>query len=235
MNDMPDYIFLTFILIFGVTLIIFLKLLFAPLLAKGQTRTAWIIGLGLFIWLGIHSYLASHNFYTSSYSLPPRAFLMIAPPIFAIFTVLFCLWKSNYLSQLSLSTMTHIHVFRFPLELIVFTGFATSGNIPEIMTFSGNNPDILVGISAPVIGYLYFSKKHISINALLAWNVFSLLILLNITTIAILSMPYPYQQFGLDQPNIALLNFPFIFLPSLLVGVAYFCHIISIHKILVYK
>jgi len=234
-SDIPDYILLTFMLIFGITLIIFLKLLFAPLMAKGQITTTWIIGLGFVIWLGIHSFLASHDFYTSSYTLPPRAFLMIVPSILAIFTVLFFLWKSNYFSQLSLSTMTYIQAFRFPLELIVFTGFAASGTIPEIMTYKGNNPDILIGISAPVIGYLYFSRKNISINVLLAWNVISLLMLFNITTIAIFSMPYPFQQFGLDQPNIALLNFPFIFLPSLLVGIAYFCHIISIHKILVFK
>ncbi|VAW88395.1 hypothetical protein MNBD_GAMMA16-321 [hydrothermal vent metagenome] len=235
LSNLPNYIFVVFLLIFGVTLIFFLKLLLAPLVAKGRKTIAWIITLGFLIWLGFHSFLASQEFYISSYELPPRAFLMIVPSILAIFTVLVFLWKSNYLRQLSLSTMTHIHIFRFPLEFIVFTGFAASGTIPEIMTFYGSNPDILVGITAPIIGYLYFSRKNISKNMLLAWNIISLLLLFNITTIAILSMPYPFQQFGIGQPNIALFSFPFIFLPSFLVGVAYFCHIISIHKILVFK
>jgi len=235
LSNVPDYVFYTFMLICGVTLIFFLKLLVAPLMAAARTKTAWIIGMAIIIWLGIHSLLAYQEFYTSSFELPPRLFIMIAPPIVAIFTVLIFLWKSNYINQLSLKTMTHINVFRFPLELIVLAGLSSSGNIPEVMTFYGRNPDILVGVTAPIIGYLYFSRKSISLNVLLAWHIISLLLLINISITAILSAPYPFQHFGFDQPNIAVLNFPYIFLPSLLVGVAYFCHIISIHKIIVFE
>jgi len=235
LSNVPDYVYITFILLCGITLFFFIRLLVAPLIATAQTKSAWIIGLGIFVWLGLHSSLALQGYYTSQYIFLPRVLLMLLPPILAIVVALIFLWKSDYINRLSLKTMTNIHVFRFPLELVVFTGLASSGNIPEIMTLYGRNPDILVGITAPIIGYLYFSKKSISPRILLAWNIISLLMLINISTIAILSLPYPFQQFGLDQPNVAVINFPFIFLPCFLVALAYFCHIMSIYKILVYE
>lgn len=232
LNEMPDYVTITFGLISVAVLYTFLKILTQPLIADGRTKTAVITGLSIFIWLGIHSMLAINNFYTSSFEMPPRALLILMPPLIAVFLALYLLWKSTYFSQLSLATMTNIHIFRFPLELIVFTGLASSGNIPELMTFSGANFDIAVGLTAPIIAYLYFHKKSISTKVLLAWHIGALLLLINISFLAVLSLPYPFQQFGINQPNIAVLNFPFVLLPALLVSVAYFCHIISIHKIL---
>ncbi len=235
LTNVPDYAFVTFLLLSAVTFIFFLRLLVIPLIKTARIKTAWGISLGIIIWLVTHSLLAYSGFYSSSFDLPPRGFLLITPPLVAIITLLIFLWKSNYFKQLSLETMTHIHVFRFPLELIVLTALASSGKIPEIMTYNGSNPDIIVGITAPIVAYLYFTKKSISINILLAWHIVSLLLLINISSIAILSLPYPFQQFGLDQPNIAVLHLPYIILPSLLVAVSYFCHIISIHKILVFE
>ncbi len=233
-TNVPNHAFVTFLLISGITLFFFLKLLVTPLIRKARTKIAWIISLGIIVWLVTQSVLAYSGFYSASFDLPPRGIFLIMPPLVATITLLIFLWKSNYFKQLSLETMTHIHVFRFPLELIVLTALASAGKIPDIMTFNGNNPDIIVGITAPIIAYLYFIKKSISINILLAWHILSLLLLINISSIAILSLPYPFQQFGLDQPNIAVFHLPYVLLPSLLVGVSYFCHIISIHKILVF-
>ncbi len=235
LTNLPDHIVYTFVIICAVTLFFFVKMLVEPLKQMGKKKTAWVLCGVILIWLIIHSILASQSFYTSSYELPPRGLLMVAPPMIAIFISLIFLWKSNYFKMLSLSTMTYIHTFRLPLELIVFSALFSSGYIPKIMTYYGSNFDILVGLTAPIVAYLYFSKNKISNRVLLAWNIISLMLLITISTLAILSIPYPFQQFGINQPNVAVVNFPFIFIPSLLVAIAYFCHIISIHKLLVFK
>lgn len=213
----------------------FLRLILSPLREDGKSKLAIGLILAVFSWLGLHSLLSLNGFYTASFDLPPRGFLVLLPPLLVIAVVVILKWKSLYFERLSLSTMTHIHVFRLPLELIVLSGLASAGFIPDIMTFYGNNPDIIVGLTAPIVGYFYFSRKVVSKKVLLWWHIFSLLLLMNISSLAVLSLPYPFQMFGLEQPNIAVLNFPFILLPALLVSVSYFCHIVSIHKLIVFK
>ena len=200
-----------------------------------RKKTVALIVTTLLVWVSVHSALAFKGFYISDFTLPPRGFIAIVPPMIAIALTLFLLWRSRYMQQLSLQSMTYIQTFRFPLELIVFTAFFEAGNIPDVMTFYGANPDIIVGITAPIVAYLYFSRKVVSYKVLLAWNIICLGMLINISSIAILSLPYPFQQFGLNQPNVALLNFPFVLLPCGLVAIAYFCHFMSIHKLLVFK
>ena len=57
-------------------------------------------------------------------------------------------------------------------------------------------------------------------------------LLANIVINAILSSPFPLQQFAFDQPNIAILYFPFSWLPTFVVPVVLFCHLASIRQLL---
>jgi len=100
------------------------------------------------------------------------------------------------------------------------------------MTFSGRNFDILAGITAPIIYFVCFRDSAISNRLLLLiWNFISLLLLLNIVINAILSLPFPFQQFAFDQPNIAVLYFPFTWLPSCIVMAVLFSHLIAISRL----
>jgi len=234
-SDIPLITVVIFLLICGATFIVFLKLLIAPLTVSGRHKTAWGIGIGMVIWSTLQGILAQQQFYLASFDLPPRALVAILPPFLVILGLLVYLWRSHYFAQLSLKTMTYIHVFRLPLEFFTLNSLAAASYIPHVMTYSGRNYDILVGLTAPIIGYLFFSKQWIGWKVLLTWHIVSLLFLINITSHAILAMPYPFQLFGLEQPNVGVLHFPFIWLPTLLVGVSYFCHFISIHKLLCWR
>ena len=110
---------------------------------------------------------------------------------------------------------------RIPVELILFSLFAY-GVIPQLMTFEGRNFDIVAGITAPAIAYWGFTKKIIGSRWILLWNFISLGLLLNIVINAILSAPFPFQQFAFDQPNTAVLYFPFVLLPAFIVPVVLF-------------
>ena len=44
-------------------------------------------------------------------------------------------------------------------------------------------------------------------------------------------MPLPIQRFGLAQPNVALFRLPFVFLPSVVVPIVLFSHLVSIRKV----
>ncbi|MDH5216813.1 MAG: hypothetical protein OEX19_03905, partial [Gammaproteobacteria bacterium] len=179
-------IYLTFGLISILALYYFLKIILTPLSLGGKKRLAGVVGLAIGFWLIVHMSMAYNGFYMGSFDLPPRILAAIAPWVLLMTLGIVLTWKGQYLRQLSLRALTYINIFRLPLEFIVFSGLASAEYLPEIMTFRGNNFDILVGLTAPIIGYLYFTRKAISWKVLLAWNVFSLMLLINITFTAIL-------------------------------------------------
>jgi hypothetical protein len=66
---------------------------------------------------------------------------------------------------------------------------------------------------------------------LLAWNIACLGLVLNIAAHGMLSVPGPLQQFGFDQPNVALLHAPFIWLPTMIVPVVFLAHLAAIRQL----
>jgi len=99
------------------------------------------------------------------------------------------------------------------------------------MTFEGWNFDILSGLLAPIVYFISFSGSQIRRGILIAYNIVGFLLLANIVSIAILSLPSPIQQLAFEQPNRGVLFFPYIWLPTLVVPVVLFSHMTSLWKL----
>ena len=99
------------------------------------------------------------------------------------------------------------------------------------MTFTGRNFDILAGLTAPLIYYFGYVKQKLNRTTLIIWNLISLGLLLNIVINALLSAPSPIQQFAFDQPNTAILYFPFSLLPTFIVPVVLFAHLVVLRQL----
>lgn len=170
------------------------------------------------------------GFFADTRGLPPRFALMIGP------TTLFIIWLfiskpgKRFLNRLNQADMTLLHIVRVPVEIVLYWLFL-SGNVPELMTFAGRNFDILAGISAPIIYYLGYKQKVLSKPILIAWNVICLGLVLFVLINGILSSPFELQQFGFDQPNKAVLHFPYIWLPGFIVPIVVLCHINTIRQL----
>src|SRR4029078_4529517 len=104
--------------------------------------------------------------------------------------------------------------------------------VPSLMTFEGRNLDILSGITAPLVYYFGFVRKQMGRSLILIWNFICLALLLNIVITAILSAPFRFQKLAFDQPNIAILYFPFIWLASFIVPVVLLAHLTAIRKLI---
>lgn len=198
---------------------------------KQATTSSRGISRLLVLWLGLQGILALKGFYIDLQSEIPKFPLLVLPALVLIALVFITKEGRSFIDKLPLEHLTYIHVIRIPVEIVLFWLFIEK-QIPEIMTFEGRNFDILSGISAPIIGYLYFTKKVINKNILLVWNFVCLALLFNIVITAILSIPTPFQKFGFEQPNIAVLKFPMVWLPSFVVPVVLFSHLVSIQKLL---
>ncbi|MNY38553.1 hypothetical protein D3C86_1731870 [compost metagenome] len=127
--------------------------------------------------------------------------------------------------------LTYVHLIRIPVELVLY-GLFLNGAIPELMTFEGRNFDILAGITAPLVGFFGISQSKMGKTSLLLWNFACLGLLLNIVVTAILSAPSPFQQLSFEQPNIAILYFPFSWLPVFVVPLVLFAHLAAIRKLI---
>lgn len=183
-------------------------------------------------WLAIQALLTLQGvYYTNTNTIPPRIFLFgVFPTIIMMFYLFFSKKGREFMDNLSLEFLTRLHIIRIPVEIALYQLYLEK-KIPQLMTFEGRNFDILAGITAPIMAYLVFKKKLLSNKILLVWNIICLGLLINIVVNAILSAPSPFQKFAFEQPNVAILYFPISWLPTLVVPLVLFSHLVSIRKL----
>ena len=189
-------------------------------------QATWIL---LFAWFALQGYLAYTGFYQDNQSIPPHFALAIVPPLILIIYLLVS--KRNNFSEVELSDLHWIHTIRIPVEVVLWLLY-TYEQIPKIMTFEGRNFDILMGLTAPLVVLYGFRKKLLDKQRIILWNLIGLVLLANIVITAVLSVASPFQQLAFDMPNQAVLAFPYVWLPSFIVPLVIFSHLLSLKKLL---
>lgn len=167
------------------------------------------------------------GFYTTTQTIPPRFILLILPPVLFIATLFVLPAGRKFIDSMDGGKLTLLHTIRIAVEIILYFLFVAKA-IPEIMTFEGRNLDILAGLTAPMVYYFGFVKKILPQNSIVLWNLLALGLLMNIVLLAMFSAQTPFQKFGLDQPNIAVTYFPYVWLPSVVVPTVLFSHLVVI-------
>jgi len=231
-ENLPTYISLTFGLTTVATLLLFIWTIRNSNSETTRTKSTPIL-IGLTIWLIIQTFLTLKNSYKiDTNTLPPKIILFGIFPAIFIILVLFVTQKGKqFIDSLPLKNLTYLNIVRIPVEIVLFWLFLNKA-IPELMTFEGRNFDIIAGITAPFVAYFMFSKNKFHRQKMLIWNFICLGLLINIVVNALLSAPSPIQKFAFDQPNIAILNFPFSWLPTFIVPIILFGHLTSIRQLL---
>lgn len=234
MEKLPLYISI----FFGLTTVLTLLLFFWTIKKSNSQlvkQNAVKILIGLILWLVIQAVLTLQNVYSDHIDLFPPTILIfgILPALLAIIVLFLAKRGRQFIDSLPLVNVTYLNIIRIPVELALFWLFLNE-TLPELMTFEGSNFDIFAGISAPLIAYA-LTRGSISRKVVLIWNFICLALLINIVAIAFLSAPSPVQQFAFEQPNIAILHFPFSWLPTFIVPVVLFGHLTSIRQLLKYR
>jgi len=234
-ENLPTYISLTFGLTTVATLFLFIWTI-KNSNSELTRKKAMPIFIGLTIWLTIQAVLTLKNIYNSdTNTFPPKIILTGILPTILTIILLFATSKGRqFIDSLPLKNLTYINIVRIPVEIVLFCLFINKA-IPELMTFEGRNFDIIAGISAPIIAYFGLTKTKLNKKTILLWNFICLGLLANIVVNALFSAPSPLQKFAFDQPNIAILNFPFSWLPTFIVPIVLFGHLISIRQLMKYK
>ena len=188
----------------------------------------------LFAWLIVQAAIALTGFYEVMTGFPPRFALLAGPAVLVIIIVFISAKGRSWLDGLDTKTLTLLHIVRIPVELTLYWLFLQK-TVPQIMTFAGRNYDIIAGLTAPIVYYFGFVKNSLGKTALLVWNILCLGLLFNIVITAVLSAPTAFQQFGFEQPNTAILYFPFVWLPCCVVPLVLLAHLVCIRKLMMKK
>jgi hypothetical protein len=212
-ENLPNWINGLFLLTVGIAILMFY-------FANGKRSNLLI---GVIAWSMLHSILALQGFYQITDTFPPRFAFVLLPIAILIVLGLVPKVRDELLNHRNLVVSTFLHTVRIPVELVLYFLFVYK-MIPELMTFEGRNFDIVAGLTAPIIGILILTKKA-SNTLLIAWNVIALCLVSFIMFNGILSAELPFQQFGFEQPNRAVLYFPFILLPAVIVPIVFYTHL----------
>jgi hypothetical protein len=219
MSNLPVYLSILFIVCTVYTLIILY-------VASNKSNKVVLFSLG---WIALQGLLVYNLFYIDTSTMPPKFALALIPTLIVIAFLFFTKSGKEYIQSINLKTLYLVHVVRIPVEFGLL-GLAIYKVIPYLMTFEGMNFDIFAGITVPLIILGYFVKNWFSDSFVMAWNFICLGLLLAIVVNAILSVPTVFQTKGFEQPNVAILHFPYIWLASYIVPVVIFAHLVSIKR-----
>ncbi len=177
---------------------------------------AWVIVLGI---------LSVRGFFADFSAVPPRLALALLTPLPL---VLFF-----FRPRVQPEWLIYLQSFRIPVEIMLFL-LVRNGSLPVQMSIEGHNFDLIIGLLAFPVGYYCFVKKSWPAVTAVLYNIAGLVSLVNVVVITMLSMPTPLRVFHNLPDSSLVTRFPLIYLPGLLVPLAYTLHILSLRQWKVY-
>ena len=194
-----------------------------------QTRVFRIILLALGGWMLLLGGLSLKGFFSNFSLLPPRPGIAMLIPLPVILWFTSSKVGKELLQHIPPHWILYLQSFRVVVELALWLS-VLDRLLPIQMSFEGRNFDILTGLFAIPVGYYCFVKKSWPSWVALLYNAVGLLLLLNVVSIAVLSMPTPLRAFHNEPAVTMIAQFPFIYLPGFLVPLAYTLHIFSLRQ-----
>ena len=186
-----------------------------------------MIGVAIIaVWLGYAGIMGHSGVIGDPTRMPPGIFLLLTPIIAFVVFVLGRSPVGRYLaSSLPLALIFALQAFRIGVELTL-SALHDTGLTTRLLTLSGGNVEILVGLSAPIVA-LIATRGAGGRRVAFAWNVIGLLSLLNVATRAVLTAPGPLNLIHAELPNVAMGMFPFTFIPGFMAPLAMMLHVLA--------
>jgi hypothetical protein len=220
MENLPDYLAPLFMVTTVLTIILFAQ----------ATPSRNFTMVFLLIWSGIWYFVADRGFFLDTAATPPRVIFMMGPVVLFIIALFVTKKGKQFIDSLDLKRLTMLHIVRLPVEIVLMI-LAIHKTIPDLLTYEGRNFDIIMGLTAlPMVWFIF--SRGVSKKVLLWWNILGVVLLFNVVIHGVLSLPVPFQQFAMEQPNIAMLYAPYNLLPGVIVPLVMFSQLAAIRQLL---
>jgi hypothetical protein len=195
-----------------------------------DARRSLRFALAAAAWLVFSAVLGLSGFLTHFEAFPPRLLVLLVPTV-ALPLALGFSRTGTALASAPLAVLVGFHGFRLPLELVMHQAML-DGAMPEQMTYTGYNFDIVTGATALLLGALA-ARGHAPRWLLVVWNALGSLLLVTILVIAVVSLP-AFAAFGHtpERLNTWVAYFPFVWLPAGLVSAAILGHVLLWRRLL---
>ncbi len=195
-----------------------------------SVTSATVVALGgALIWMGLTGGLATSGVLARFDMRPPPFVFLFAATIVLGIALGASRVGGRIAEVLPLHVLVLAQAFRLPLELVMHAA-AVEGTMPDVMSYSGYNFDIVTGASALLVGALL--RRGAPRTIALAWNALGVVLLSVIIVVAFLSSPL-VRAFGDDQLNTWVAYLPFVWLPTILVVCAIAGHIVVWRRLLI--
>jgi hypothetical protein len=186
-------------------------------------RVGLVTGAAAAVWMAA-TWVAADSGVLREWERNPPPFALLVVSIVAVATGIAFSGFGRRLAQfLPLWIQVAVQGFRLPLELAMHA-MAERGVMPELMSYSGRNFDILTGASAIVVAALVWAGRA-GRTMVWLWNLAGLALLVNVVVVAILMTPR-FRYFGDDQLNVWVTYPPFVWLPAVMVLAALAGHLV---------
>ena len=221
-------------MIVGADIIIALLLLLGvrrALLTLGKTKVDIVrivstLGFVLFGWLALALLFAGKGIFRSALNQQvPYIALAIGIPI--LVGALFVRGSNQVREIIASVPQGQLVAFQFYRVIgVTFLVLHAGGQLPGIFALPAGYGDLLVGLSALLIGTRYASNDQI----VRLWNWFGIGDLVVALATGFLSSPSGFQMFSLDAPDFLIGSFPLVMVPIFAVPLSIVLHLASLTK-----
>ena len=196
---------------------------------RGAPARGWILAtaaLGAAAWLGVSAALARSGVLGRFEALPPPAALFLAGLTAATVGVAMSPLGGALARRTPLAALVGVQAFRAPLEVLLHRLYV-GGVLPVQVTYAGWNVDVATGVLAAALGVALW--RGAGRRWVAAWNALGLVLLAVVVGTAALSLPTPVQLF--EPSTAAIVTFPLVWLPAVLVQGALLGHLLVIRRL----
>jgi hypothetical protein len=156
-------------------------------------------------------------------------FLLVPVVLFVVAFLVRHPGVQKFAQSVPVSLLIGLQVFRVAVELALYT-LCRLHLVPRLMTFEGGDYDILIGLTAPLVAWLYAHGK-IDATTVRIWSLVGIAMLANIVVRALLTFSGPLHFLKAEVPNTAIGLFPFTYLPGFLAPLALCLHVLVLRAL----
>ncbi|MEO9871356.1 hypothetical protein [Ekhidna sp.] len=201
---------------------------FAPEKSK---KKKFILILGLIIWQ-VYIYTITTSGFIQTFEFPPRFALTMIFPAF-IFTGVFVYRNRNndWTTHIPSSWLFFFQSFRILVE-VLFVMSVTEGILHKEASIEGYNFDMAYAFTVPIVGYIVFFRKKLSMKVIRIWNYLGLLVLATVIFVFMTTIYLP-EIYGATQTLMPIegLTYPYVLVAGFLMPCAVFVHVLSIAQL----
>lgn len=216
---------MAFPLVFSIYLIIVASA--AALVARfWLTPHAFLLTIAFLVgWLAFAATLGATGVVGRYELVPPGMVLLVGPVVMTLLLLALTTPGAVIASSIPLGLLLGFQVFRLGVELSLHRLWSM-GLAPRMMTLEGGNIEILIAVTAPVAAWLS-TRGNVGRRVAWWWNLAGILSLANIVVRAVLTAPGPLYLIHAEVPDVAIITFPFTFIPGFMAPLALTLHILA--------